>query len=81
MSDSWQSIVAASLNWEQAHVTLDGALDSLAAEQRGAHYRQDYRDPDPLWLKNILLDPRGASTQPVAFTRLCPPEMTDAKRV
>ena len=35
MSDSWQSIVAASLNWEQAHVTLDGALDSLAAEQRG----------------------------------------------
>jgi uncharacterized damage-inducible protein DinB len=31
----WKDIVASSLDWEQAHVTLDKAVDGLAPELRG----------------------------------------------
>jgi len=31
----WQSIVASSLDWDQAHVTLDAALKGLAKADRG----------------------------------------------
>jgi hypothetical protein len=32
---NWRTIVASSLDWEQAHVTLDGAIDGLAPNLRG----------------------------------------------
>ena len=32
---TWQEIVASSLDWDQAHITLDGALKGLTAEDRG----------------------------------------------
>lgn len=35
MATSWQEIVASSLNWDQAHLTLDDALKGLAPEHRG----------------------------------------------
>mgnify|MGYP000384677813 CR=1 FL=1 len=31
----WREIVASALDWEQAHVSLDGAVDDLPAELRG----------------------------------------------
>lgn len=35
MSGSWQEIVASALDWDQAHITLDGALKGLSADDRG----------------------------------------------
>lgn len=32
---AWREIVASSLDWDQAHITLDGALKDLAADMRG----------------------------------------------
>lgn len=32
---SWQEIVASTLDWDQAHITLEGALKGLTAEDRG----------------------------------------------
>ncbi len=46
MSDSWQKIVASSLDWEQAHGNLDSALDGLAPVDRG---RQPDRHPHSVW--------------------------------
>jgi uncharacterized damage-inducible protein DinB len=31
----WRRIVASALDWEQAHATLDGAIDGLPADMRG----------------------------------------------
>ena len=47
-------------------------------ESRGAHYRQDFPEQDPRWLKNIRVKSgsNGSaefSTSPVQFTRLAPP--------
>lgn len=33
--ETWRSIVASSLDWEQAHASFDAAIDGLAAELRG----------------------------------------------
>ena len=48
-------------------------------ESRGAHYREDFPDSDPAWLKNIYLTPADAEMnfycEPVQFTRLAPREM------
>ena len=46
MSDSWQQIVASSLDWEQAHTNLDAALDGLAPADRG---RLPDRHPHSVW--------------------------------
>ena len=32
---SWQEIVASTLDWDQAHITLDGALKGLSEKDRG----------------------------------------------
>jgi succinate dehydrogenase/fumarate reductase flavoprotein subunit len=49
----------------------------LRTESRGAHYRLDYNVPDPNWLKNIFLTPKGDEVdvhfKAVEFTRLPPP--------
>ena len=34
-ADTWRRIVASSLDWEQAHASLDHAIDGLAPELRG----------------------------------------------
>ena len=34
-TESWRSIVASALDWEQAHAKLDSAIDKLPAELRG----------------------------------------------
>jgi len=33
--ESWRDIVASSLGWEQAHATLENAVDGLPPELRG----------------------------------------------
>src|SRR6185436_1720349 len=33
--EEWRSIVASSLDWEQAHASLESAIKGLMAEQRG----------------------------------------------
>src|SRR4051812_20762807 len=33
--DTWRSIIASSLDWEQAHAKLDSAIEGLPAELRG----------------------------------------------
>ena len=35
MAETWRAIVASSLDWEQAHVSLDNALKDLPANLRG----------------------------------------------
>jgi uncharacterized damage-inducible protein DinB len=44
--DTWQSIVASSLNWDQAHATLDHSLEGLAPDQRG---KQPEGFPHSVW--------------------------------
>jgi succinate dehydrogenase / fumarate reductase flavoprotein subunit/fumarate reductase flavoprotein subunit len=48
------------------------------AESRGAHYRQDFPEQGPAWLKNVVVRPAGDgsprfSFREVQFTRLAPP--------
>jgi hypothetical protein len=33
--EPWRTIVASSLDWEQAHLSLDNAIDGLAPDKRG----------------------------------------------
>jgi succinate dehydrogenase / fumarate reductase flavoprotein subunit/fumarate reductase flavoprotein subunit len=56
---------------EVAKLVTESAL--LRTESRGAHYREDFPQSDPEWLKNIVLTP-GADVryEPVQFTRLAP---------
>ncbi|HLW76415.1 MAG TPA: FAD-binding protein, partial [Bryobacteraceae bacterium] len=48
----------------------------LRTESRGAHYREEFPEPDAAWLKNIILE-RGveARFEPVQFTRLAPQDL------
>ena len=72
----------------QGSLTTPGSMQQLQEliarsaltreESRGAHYRQDFPEQDPRWLKNIRVKPgsNGSaefSTIPVQFTRLAPP--------
>lgn len=43
---SWQEIVASSLNWKQAHHSLDDALKGLAPDERG---RRAGNHPHSVW--------------------------------
>jgi succinate dehydrogenase/fumarate reductase flavoprotein subunit len=50
------------------------------AESRGAHYRSDWPQADPRWLKRISVRNDGSgemalSTEPIEFGRLRPPEL------
>ena len=42
----WQKIVASALDWDQAHITLDGALKGLTREDRG---RRPEGYPHSVW--------------------------------
>lgn len=67
MADSWRAIVASSLDWEQAHATLDAAIKGLPPRLRG---RRPARYPHSAW--ELLEHIRLAQADLLAF-------MTDAK--
>jgi succinate dehydrogenase/fumarate reductase flavoprotein subunit len=53
-------------------------------ESRGAHYRSDFPQPDPRWLKRIRVVPAGSgkmelSDLRIEFTRIMPPELLSAE--
>lgn len=53
-------------------------------ESRGAHFRSDFPEPDPQWLRRIHMISDGGSgmklsTLPVDFTRLTPPELSSSQ--
>src|SRR5207302_10202629 len=70
--------------WNEAlnliNLCVNGEMVARSAlvrtESRGAHYRQDFPQPDREWLRNIYLEPRGSDMcfrfAPVQFTRLNP---------
>jgi succinate dehydrogenase/fumarate reductase flavoprotein subunit len=77
---------AFNLTWQQAldMRNLLAASDLIARsalmreDSRGAHYREDFPNPDPTnWLKNIYIARNGLDaklwTEPVKLTRLKPP--------
>lgn len=44
--EPWRAIVASALDWDQAHITLDGALKGLTREDRG---RRPAGYPHSVW--------------------------------
>jgi hypothetical protein len=54
MADSWQTIVASSLDWEQAHASLESAVEGLEPSLRG---RRPDKFPHSIWelLEHIRL--------------------------
>jgi succinate dehydrogenase/fumarate reductase flavoprotein subunit len=73
---AWNALMDLANLGAVAQMVAEGAL--LRTESRGAHYRADYPHADPVWLKNIMLTPRGdeldAHFEPVRFKRLSPPD-------
>jgi len=83
---------AFNLEWNEAinlanlHVVAELVARSALCrtESRGAHYRSDWPQSNPEWLKRICLaaDGHGGSTLsllPIDFGRLTPPELADAQ--
>lgn len=62
-----------------AELVARGAL--IREESRGSHYRTDYPDRNPQWLKRIRLQRRADSTDigfiPLSFHRMAPPELRE----
>jgi DinB superfamily len=67
MAQRWRSIVASSLDWEQAHASFDAAIKGLPPSLRG---RRPARYPHSAW--ELLEHIRLAQADLIAF-------MTDAK--
>jgi succinate dehydrogenase/fumarate reductase flavoprotein subunit len=75
---------ASNPEWNEAlnliNLCVNGEMVARSAlvrtESRGAHYRQDFPQPDREWLRNIFLEPCGGEMrfrfQAVEFTRLNP---------
>ena len=59
---SWQQIIASSLDWKQAHTSLDEAIDGLAPADRG---RRPDQYPHSVW--QLLEHIRIAQTDLLAF--------------
>jgi fumarate reductase (CoM/CoB) subunit A len=64
----------------EAMVTVSEIVTRCASERkesRGAHYRLDYSDENPKWLKNIIVEAAGPETKTytrdVVVTKLRPP--------
>ena len=60
----WQAIVASSLDWDQAHATLDAALKGLAKEDRG---KRPENYPHSVW--ELVEHIRIAQTDLLDFIR------------
>lgn len=60
----WRRIIASSLDWEQAHASLDSAIESLPAPLRG---RQPDGFPHSVW--QLLDHIRSAQTDLLSFCR------------
>jgi len=79
---------AFSMEWNEAinvtNLNLIGEMVARSAlfrqESRGAHYRSDFPEPDPKWLKRTCLTAEGEgarlTVEPIEFTRLKPPELS-----
>lgn len=66
---------------DSAEMSMKAAL--MREESRGLHQRSDFPDPNPEWLKHILITKKGNQmtfiTEPVTFPYVKPPDLPAAK--
>ena len=65
-AESWRRIVASSLDWEQAHASLDHAIEGLAPELRG---KRPANFPHSAWSCSATFAPRSTTCWSFARTR------------